>query len=376
MNCREGQVIQRLGIQMYLRNWSLFPLLAEQQRIVAKIEELFSDLDEGVATLQKTKALLKRYRQAVLKAAVEGKLTAEWRAANKGKIEPGSVLLERMREERAKNGGVGAHGRAPLRDAGKMGELPEGWCSVLFDEILIELKNGYFYSRANPEPPGIPILRISAVRPLTVSFDDLRYALVELEEVSQYDLRNGDLLFTRYNGNKEFVGACGLVRNQPGLLIYPDKLIRARVYPDHILPNFLELYFASKIGRRIIEAKAKTTAGQYGISGADLKSVSVVLPPLAEQECIVAEVERRLSVADEMGKVVDQSLKQAERLRQSILKRAFAGQLVPQDPNDEPAEKLLERIRAERADSNRTFSNWDGAGRASRQRTKQPRLIS
>ncbi len=325
------------------------PPFREQRRIVAKIEELFSDLDAGVAALQKTKAQLKRYRQAVLKAAVEGKLTVDWREANMDKIEPASALLDRIREERAKNGSVGAHGRAPLQDAAELGELPEGWWSAHFDEILVELKNGYFFSRAKTERSGVAILRISAVRPLSVRFDDLRYAPVDWDEVSQYQLQNGDLLFTRYNGSKDFVGACGLVRNLTGQLIYPDKLIRARVYIDHILPDYLELYFTSKVGRTIIERKAKTTAGQYGISGGDLKSVPVVIPSLAEQQQIVAEVERRLSVADEIEKVVEQSLRQAERLRQSILKRAFAGKLVPQDPSDEPAESLLERIKQERA---------------------------
>jgi type I restriction enzyme S subunit len=183
-----------------------------------------------------------------------------------------------------------------------------------------------------------------------VSFTDLRYVPVDLGEVKNYLLQDGDLLFTRYNGSRDFVGVCGQVHNLRGQLIYPDKLIRARVHMDYVLPGFLEVYFASKVGRVIIERKAKTTAGQYGISGGDLKSVPIVLPPLAEQQQIVAEVERCLSVADEVERTVDASLKQAERLRQSILRQAFAGKLVPQDPGDEPAERLLERIRAGRGE--------------------------
>lgn len=334
-----------------IKTVSQFPIplapLAEQRRIVTKIEELFSDLDAGVSELEKAKAQLRRYRQAVLKAAVEGKLTAEWRAANKDKIEPASVLLERIRAERAKK----ANGKAkavPPVNAAELGELPEGWEWTSFEGILCELKNGFFYGRAHTEPPGIPILRINAVRPLSVSFDDLRYVPVNEGDVVQYVLRNGDLLFTRYNGTLDLVGVCGEVNGVGDCVIYPDKLIRARVFGEYTSPHYLELYFASSAARDIIEHKAKTTAGQQGISGADLRAVPIAIPPLAEQHQIVAEVERRLSVADEIAKTVDASLKQAERLRQSILKRAFEGKLVPQDPGDEPAERLLDRIRAQR----------------------------
>jgi type I restriction enzyme S subunit len=104
-----------------------------------------------------------------------------------------------------------------------------------------------------------------------------------------------------------------------------------------------------------------------------LNKMPVPLPPLAEQQQIVAEVERRLSVADEVERTVDASLKQAERLRQSILKRAFAGKLVPQDPNDEPAERLVERIRAARDLTGITKSVRSGKHRATQSQRKKSR---
>jgi len=131
-------------------------------------------------------------------------------------------------------------------------------------------------------------------------------------------------------------------------ILHPDKLIRAKVVLDNTLPVYLEMVSNVGVSRAFIESKARTTAGQTGISGGDIKQMPVPLPPLAEQEQIVAEVERRLSVADDAAARVAAGLKRAARLRQSILKRAFAGALVPQDPTDEPASALLERIAAER----------------------------
>jgi type I restriction enzyme S subunit len=143
-----------------------------------------------------------------------------------------------------------------------------------------------------------------------------------------------------------------MVRGLNKVMLYPDKLIRARVITDKVLPNYLEIYFATSIPRQIIEKKAKSTAGQQGISGADLKKIPVMLPPLAEQRRIVAESERRLSVVQELEATVAANLARAERLRQSILKRAFEGKLVAQDASDEPAGVLLEKIRVNRPAAN------------------------
>jgi type I restriction enzyme S subunit len=184
---------------------------------------------------------------------------------------------------------------------------------------------------------------------MSVSFVDLRYLPeVDIAKVLTYQLQEGDLLFTRYNGNLNLVGACGLVRRIGRTVLYPDKLIRARVTAGSILPGYLEIFFATEIARRFIERRAKTTAGQYGIAGGELKQAPVSLPPLLEQHRIVAEVERRLSVVAALEASVSAALARARRLRQAVLKQAFEGRLVEQHPEDEPASVLLERIRAQR----------------------------
>lgn len=279
-----------------LRNFS-FPLppLPEQKRIVTKIEELFTQLEAGTAALERVQAGLNRYKASVLKAAVEGKL---------------GIQNDEVRTQ-------------------DEGQLPEGWKEVEFKEIITSLKNGYFYGRPSSEPIGIPILRISAVRPMSVNYSDLRYVPeLKEEDVENYFLSKGDLLFTRYNGNLSLVGACGLVREGSQRVIYPDKLIRVRVQNENALPEYLEIYFSTILARKLIESKVKSTAGQHGISGGDIKSLSVILPPLEEQRQIVAEVERRLSLAAGVESTLAASLSRAGRLRQSILKSAFEGRLV------------------------------------------------
>jgi len=282
--------------------------------------------------------------------------------------EPANALLRRILDERRAKweaeqlAKMRAQGRMLLDDGWRakyqepqepdtagLAELPRGWVWCRFEQLLIELKNGYFGGTPASDPPGTPILRINAVRPGKVNLYDLRFLPeLEAEAVQNYYLKNGDLLFTRYNGSLELVGVCGIVRGLQDTMLYPDKLIRACMPISLVLPEYLEIYFATEVPRRLIERKTKTTAGQQGIAGGELKGIPVALPPLAEQQRIVTEVERRLSVVAEVGAAVTANLKRAERLRQFILKRAFAGKLVPQDPSDEPASALLERIGRER----------------------------
>jgi type I restriction enzyme S subunit len=126
-------------------------------------------------------------------------------------------------------------------------------------------------------------------------------------------------------------------------------MIRVRVNREVALASYIRTVWDSDLVRRQIEQLARTTAGIYKINQAIMRGYVIPLPPLGEQRRIIAEVERRLSVVDELEAIVDANLKRAERLRQATLKRAFEGKLVPQDPADEPASVLLERIRAERA---------------------------
>jgi len=272
------------------------PPLAEQRRIVAAIEEQFSRLDAAERTLERSRSLLHRLRE--------------------------SALADRL--------GAGWPGR-PLGD------------------LLLSLRNGTFVSRPASEPPGTAIFRISAVRPMRLDVADIRYAVVDDDALSGFFVQPGDLLFTRYSGNPEYVGACARVPNLAQPTLHPDKLIRAVPDTSVVDPAYLEIACSIGSTRAEIRARRKTTAGQVGIAGSQLRTVSVPVPSLEEQRRIVEKVQQQLSLIDALRAAVESAQKRSAALRRAILERAFRGELVPQDPADEPASVLLERIRAERA---------------------------
>ena len=355
------------------------PPLAEQRRIVAEIERQFTRLDASVAALKRVQANLKRYRASVLKAACDGTLVpteAELAQSEGRDYEPADRLLERVLSERRVRWNPqenrGRKYKEPIApDTSGLPELSEGWVWSGLDQLITILKNGF--SKRPQGKSGTAILRISAVRAMSVNLQDIRW-VSDADRPSEFLVHPGDLLFTRYNGNPSLVGVCGVVPSLDRNTLHPDKLIRASLTKNGALPNFVQIVANSGVSREFLAGRIRTTAGQSGISGSDLKSMPLPLPPLAEQHRIVAEVERRLSVIQRAEAAVEANLTRAERLRQSILKQAFSGKLVPQDPDDEPASMLLERIRAEReAAEAAAKSNRKPSRRRSRKsRKRQP----
>ncbi|HPB90941.1 MAG TPA: restriction endonuclease subunit S [Rugosibacter sp.] len=343
------------------------PPFNEQHRIVAKIEELFSELDTGVESLKIAQAQLKVYRQALLKHAFEGKLTAQWRAENQEKLETADAVLKRIQQERTQRyeqqladweaaGKQGSKPKAPkslppltAEELAELPELPEGWGWVKYGDLCLIVRNGI---SAKPEgDSGTPIFRISAVRPLFFDMADIRFVDNLAGEFDAYYLERGDLVFTRYNGSRHYVGVCAEYRSDEKRL-FPDKLVQTRVFSKQMSISYLEKALNSGASRRFIESKIRTTAGQSGVSGDDIKNIPVPICTTDEQIQIVAELESKLSEANQLDQTLTIALQQAEALRQSILKKAFSGQLVAQDPNDEPAAALLARIKAQRTSAN------------------------
>jgi type I restriction enzyme S subunit len=171
---------------------------------------------------------------------------------------------------------------------------------VTLDDVAKSVRNGIFVSRPGTDPNGVPILRIGAVRPLRLDLSDLRYSGETVEELRAVDrlALPGDLLFTRYNGNPELVGSCAVVPASAPDLTYPDKLIRARIDRRLALPEFLAYAFSWQRTRAQVREHVKTTAGQAGIAGGELKKILLPLPPLEEQRRIVAVLDEQLSRLD------------------------------------------------------------------------------
>jgi type I restriction enzyme S subunit len=327
------------------------PPLPEQHRIVAKIEELLTRLDAGVKALNAVKAQLKRYRQSVLKSAFEGKLTAEWREAHKHELEPASVLLERIKEERKKKLGSKYKEFPPL-DTTELPELPEGWMWVRLGVLLDDVSYGTA-KKCDYKVKGLPVLRIPNVANGFIDQTHLKFAQFTDDEIKHYALKENDLLIIRSNGSVSLVGKSALVTAKEEGLLFAGYLIRLRLTRNGFNSKYLNLVLSTPLLREQIETKAKSTSGVNNVNSDELRSLVIPLCSENEQNEIVLEIERCFSVADAIERSVIQSLAQSERLRQSILKRAFEGKLVPQDPNDPPASELLERIRSEREKATR-----------------------
>lgn len=340
----------------------------EQNRIVDAIESYFTRLDDAVATLERARRNLKRYRASVLKAAVEGRLvpTEGQLARVDGRTyEPAPVALERILVERRRRweevelAKLTVEGKMPkdntwkaryvepvAPDTSNLPELPEGWCWASIDQLSHLVRNGY---STKPKSAGdVRILRISAVRPMCVDFTDSRWLSGHPDKYARDLVQAGDLLFTRYNGSPSLVGVAGLVRVVERPTVHPDKLIKVRFVGAGLDLSYLELAANTGASRSFIEGRTRTTAGQAGISGGDIKQVPIPLPPSAEQARVAIEAGRHLSLIDASVAAQNANKARCARLRQSILKWAFEGRLVDQDPTDEPASTLLERIKVER----------------------------
>jgi type I restriction enzyme S subunit len=350
----------------------LLPPLAEQHRIVEKIEELFSDLDDGIASLKKAQQQLKIYRQAVLKWAFEGKLTAQWREEQQqqGKLESAETLLEQIKAERDRRyqeelaqwqtdveaweakGKVGKKPGKPKEAkelpviskevVSELPKLPNSW-TYTYLAYTGDLGRGKSKHRPRNDPklfggtyPFIQTGEVKAAKGILRRFTQT-YNELGLSQSKLWP--EGTLCITIAANIAEtcFLGikAC-----------FPDSVVGFTAYPKLVDPYFVDYFVQSS--KAEISAFAPATA-QKNINLEILENLLIPYCSPLEQLQIVEEIESRLSICDSLEATIADNLDRAEALRQSILKQAFEGKLVPQDPNDEPASVLLERIRISNA---------------------------
>jgi type I restriction enzyme S subunit len=184
---------------------------------------------------------------------------------------------------------------------------------------------------------------------MALDVTDIRYANVPWADAEPFLTAEGDLLFTRYSGNPEYVGACARVPRMIEPVLHPDKLIRVVVDRDRVEPAFMELACSAGVTRDEIRARRKTTAGQVGIAGGQLRAVRLPVPPLEDQRRIVERAQAQLSALNSLRLAIERAHRRSVSLRRSILDLAFRGELIAQDPSDEASSVLLKRIREERA---------------------------
>lgn len=317
--------------------------LNEQRRIVEKIETLFARLDQGEAALRQVQKLPARYRQSVLKAAITGELTADWRAENAHRIEHGRDLLARILQTRRETWrGRGQYKEPAAPDTTGLPELPEGWVWATLP-MLGEFGRGKSKHRPRNDPRlyeggRFPFLQTGRVRNSggkIVEYD----ALYNDAGLAQSRLWPKGTICITIAAN---IAESGILEIDA---CFPDSVVGLIPHPE-VKAEYVEFFI--RTAKENLDRYAPATA-QKNINLEILNNVAVPVPPSAEQVEIAARVDEASSNALALERACQTELTRSAALRQSILKHAFTGKLVPQDPADEPAAELLARIRASRA---------------------------
>jgi len=361
--------------------------LKTQTRIIKKLEELLSDLDAGVAELKAAQKKLAQYRQSLLKAAVEGALTAEWRAKHTP-TETGAQLLERILTERRarweakqlaklkEQGDLPPKGwqkKYPVPvppDTTNLPELPEGWYYCHLEALIAPdrtaTKTGPFGSmlkKHEHKAEGIPVIGIENIHRMRfISGSKIHISSEKAVDLSDYDLLSGDVVISRS-------GTIGEVCVIPGYLgnaRFSTNIMRVRLESIVIRPEYF--CFLLSGSPSVLNQIRKLCSGSTRdfLNTEILKTLIFPVPIISEQDEILAMLDTALTESEKQSQAIQLSLKQSTAQRQNILRAAFAGQLVPQDPNDEPASVLLERIRAERLVRASSRNNKHSAAHAGR----------
>lgn len=316
--------------------------LQEQHRIVAKVDELFSSLDAGVEGLHKAKVQLKHYRQAVLKAAMEGRLTEEWRKSHP-EVEPANKLLDRVQEERRRKLGKKY---APLKfDSANLSKLPDGWIWISIEQVA-QVETGATPLRTNTkyyDGGEIPWVTSGSLNDSFINEADEFITELAIKETNAKVFPIHALLIAMYGEGKTRGKVSELLieaaTNQAcAALLFEGTAESIRPY--------IKIFFE----KNYEDIRRLSSGGvQPNLNLSIIKATKIPLPPLDELESIIKEIENNLAQMDEVNTSLNQNMKRADNLRQSILKLAFKGNLVPHDPNDQPASMLLDRIKAGRS---------------------------
>ncbi|UBF30514.1 restriction endonuclease subunit S (plasmid) [Kovacikia minuta CCNUW1] len=311
------------------------PPLNEQKRIVAAIESLRERSQKARSALAAIPELCDKFRQSVLAAAFRGDLTADWREQNPD-VEPASVLLERIRVQHTE-----------LPDFLDLPELPESWSWSNLG-AMGKVSGGLTKNSKRDELPlEFPYLRVANVYANSLDLNEVKTIKIHEGEYKRVLLQKGDLLVVEGNGSIDQIGRVALWEGSIDPCLHQNHLIKVRFNPTEI-GQYILLWLLSNQGRKYITRVASSTAGLHTLSLSKVSALPVPTASQPEQQEIVERVKTLLKVVNRFEQQFSKTESQVNLLDRSILAKAFRGELVEQDPSDEPASVLLERIRAER----------------------------
>lgn len=322
-----------------------------QQALADKIDQLFSRIDEGERALRKVETLVERYRQSVLKAAVTGELTRDWRAANRDRLEAegdtGQALLDRIltarREawETAELEKLTAKGKPPKTDAWKakykepvapdtdgLPDLPEGWVWANVGQLGLVTGGLTKNSKRALLPDKRPYLRVANVYASELRLDEVHEIGVKPSELARVTLKRGDLLVVEGNGSPDQIGRVAIWDGSIEGCVHQNHLIKIR-FEDRWMSRWASTWLASPHGKASVRSVASSTSGLYTLSLSKVESLAVPLPSESEAAAIVAQCEARMDSIGAAEHDLKPSVNHSAALRQAVLSAAFSGQLVP-----------------------------------------------
>ena len=338
----------------------MLPPLAEQRRIVAALDDALARVNAIRERLGRAPALLKRFRASVLAAAVEGRLTEDWRAAHPD-VEPASVLLDRILAERrrrwedAEADRYRKAGKTPpldwrtrykepaAPDTSELAELPEGWCWASLSQTS-DIQGGIQKqpSRA-PRHNAFPFLRVANVMRGRLDLEEVHSIELFDGELDRLRLKRDDLLIIEGNGSRSEIGRMAIWNASISDCVHQNHIIRARLI-DGLSPRFVEGYWNSPAGSELLAELAVTSAGLYNLSVSKVGALPVPLASSDEQAEIVRRMSELIQSAEAIEERVMRASEYAERAAEALLAKAFRGELVAQDTADEPAAVTLARV--------------------------------
>ena len=378
------------------------PPINEQNRIVEKIETLFSEIDAGVESLSKAKTQLERYRQSLLKHAFEGKLTAQWRAefeSKNGKPLPtADELIEQIQTARQAHYDKqikdwelavkawednGKNGKKPtkptkldeIRVVENLSNLPLSWKNFYLND-LSDISGGLTKnSKRHNFAEQVAYLRVANVYANELRLDEISQIGIQETEKPRTLLKKDDLLIVEGNGSIEQIGRVAIWNDEISPCYHQNHLIKSRAY-NYANPKFILYFLMSPLGRKRIVEVASSTAGLHTLSLSKVSNLILPLTTLEEQNQVIEILDEKLSEVEKSVSEISIQLEKAKLLKSAILHKAFQGKLVPQDPTDLPASQLLDQIKAERLAKQTAKQTAQTATKSKAKANKQPKAKS